>query len=106
MKQLIYSDSYCAVVFLGIFRFTVSMYQTIHEQVRVAGIFNHSSFKPVWFEWSQRMLKIQDITLVSNYKQGLVKSKIYSVVAEGNVYRLTFDLVTLDWTLESVWIDG
>lgn len=103
---MIYFDIYCDVVFLGIFRFTVNMYQTIHEQIRVAGVFNCSSFKPVWFEWEQRMIKVQEITLVSNYKQGSVKCKIYSVVADDNVYRLAFDLNTLDWNLESVWIDG
>ncbi len=91
---------------MGIFRFTIVMYQTIHETVRVAGVFHCASFKPVWFEWNQRMLKIQKVTFVSNYKQGLVKSKIYSVVADDNTYHLTFDLNTLDWTLENVWIDG
>lgn len=91
---------------MGIFRFTTVMYQTIHEQVRVAGVFNRSFFKPVWFEWNERMLRIQEVTLVSDYKQGLVKNRVYSVVADDNVYRLTFDLNSLDWVLESVWIDG
>jgi len=82
------------------------MYQTIHESIKVAGIFNCSVFKPTWFEWRRQLLKIQQITLISDYKQGSVKSKIYSVMADGNLYRLLFDLNSCNWTLENVWIDG
>jgi hypothetical protein len=82
------------------------MHQTIHEAVKVAGIFSLSQFKPIWFKWQNRVLKVDQITLVSDYKQGLVKSKLYSVIAEGNLYRLDFNLITHDWILKSVWIDG
>lgn len=99
-------DADCIIVFLGIIRFTTSMYQTIHEPVKVAGVFSRSKFKPSWFEWNNRLLKIQQITLISDYKQGLVKNKIYSVMAEGNLYHLKFDLNAHDWILEDVWLDG
>ena len=94
------------VVTLGIFRFTKFMNQIINEPVKVAGVFKHSLFKPVWFEWSNQRLKISKITFITDYKQGLVKHKIYSVIAQGNLYRLLFNTNNLDWTLESVWLDG
>lgn len=97
------------IVTLGIFRLiilTISMNQTINESIRVAGIFDCSCFKPIWFDWSNQRLKISKITFITDYKQGLVKYKIYSVIAGGNLYRLHFDFINLDWILESVWIDG
>ena len=103
---MILFDINCVVVFLGIFRFTVTMYQTIHEPIKVAGVFNRSVFKPTWFEWRRQLFKVEQITLISDYKQGLVKIKIYSVIAKGNLYRLQFSLNSGDWILENVWIDG
>ena len=82
------------------------MNQTINESIRVAGIYQHSNFKPVWFEWNHHQFKISKITLISDYKQGEMKCKIYSVMAEDNLYRLTFNLISHDWSLQSVWVDG
>ena len=83
----------------------VSMNQTINEPIKVAGVFYHSVFKPVWFEWNNQQLKINEITLISDYKQGLIKCKIYSVLANGNLYRLLFNLISQKWVVQSVWID-
>ena len=82
------------------------MNQTINEYIKVAGIFQQSVFKPVWFEWNNRRLKIDEITLISDYKQGLIKYKIYSVLVEGNLYRLDFNLNSGIWMIQSVWIDN
>ncbi len=84
---------------------TVIMNQIINESIKVAGVFHHSIFKPVWFEWNNQQLKIDEITLISDYKQGSIKCKIYSILANGNLYRLHFDLNSHKWTVQSVWID-
>lgn len=98
-------DIDCLIETLGIFRFTVVMYQTIHETIRVAGIYQQAQFKPVWFDWQNRRYDVKQVTLISNFKQGEVERRIYSVEAEGNVYRLVHDLKNRDWFLEQVWID-
>lgn len=51
-------------------------------------------------------MNIDDITLVSDFKEGGVKHKIYSVVVAGDVYRLVYDLRNQDWFVEAVWEDG
>mgnify|MGYP000846209680 FL=1 len=103
---MFYFDINCLLVILGIIRLIISMYQTIHEPIRVAGVFDKAHFVPRWFEWGQLHLNIEKITLVSDYKQGLLKSKSFSVLAAGNLYRLVFNLNTLDWMLDAIWIDG
>jgi len=102
---LIIFDSDCHIASLGIFRFTNTMHQIIHETITVAGIFQQASFKPVWFIWKQRRLKINDITLISDIKEGSVKKTVYSVQAQDNIYRLDYYFLTQDWFLESIWID-
>jgi len=107
--KLRFFDIDCMVVILGIFRFiilTIYMNQTINEPIRVAGVFERSCFKPIWFDWNNKRLKISKVTFTTDYKQGLVKHKTYSVIAEDNLYRLHFNLISLDWILKSVWLDG
>jgi hypothetical protein len=82
------------------------MYQRIHETIRVAGVFEKSHFRPIWFDWRGRKMDIKEITLVSDFKQGGVKHKIYSVVVAGDVYRLVYDLKDQDWFVEAVWEGG
>lgn len=103
---MFYFDINCPVVILGIIRLISNMYQTIHESIKVAGVFDRAHFVPRWFVWGQLRFNIEKITLISDYKQGLLKSKSFSVLAAGNLYRLVFNLNTLDWVLDSVWVDG
>ncbi len=98
-------DTHRLIASLGIFRFTVDMYQTIHETIRVAGIYQQAQFKPVWFDWKNRRYDVEKITLVSDFQQGKVERQIYSVKAGGNIYRLVHDLKNRNWFLEQVWID-
>ncbi len=81
------------------------MYQTIHERVRVAGIFDQADFKPIWFVWRRRKFNVEKITLVSDLKDGAIKKKMYSVLADGNLYRLDHCPAEQTWVLEQTWID-
>ncbi len=103
---MFYFDIDSLIESLGFIRFNDDMYQTIHETVRVAGIFKQSQFRPVWFDWQGRRFDVDNITLVSDYNQGQVKHTIYSIEAQGNLYRLLHDLQSQDWYLEQVWMDG
>ncbi len=82
------------------------MYQRMHETIRVAGVFAASNFRPVWFDWQGRKMDIDDITLITDFKQGGIRHKIYSVVVTGDVYRLVYDLKNQDWFVEAVWEGG
>lgn len=81
------------------------MYQTIHETIRVAGIFDKLQFKPVWFVWKNKRFVIKKITLVSKLKEGSIEKIIYSVQVKSDVYRLDYFPQEKEWFLESIWID-
>ncbi len=98
-------DIYYHIEILGIFRFTVVMYQTIHETIRVAGIYQQAQFKPVWFDWQNRRYDVEQVTLISDFRQGKIERKIYSVKAAGDVYRLVHNLKNQSWFLEQIWIN-
>lgn len=82
------------------------MYQTIDEAVNVAGAYKNSRFQPVKFQWRSQIYPIQEITLISDVKDGGVRKRYYSVVAGGTVYRLCFNRETEQWLLEEVWYEG
>ncbi len=81
------------------------MYQTLHETIRVAGVFAYGKFKPVWFDWHNEQFKISQITLISKIKDGGRQQRLYSIVVGNDVFRLLFDLQTHDWFVEAVWVD-
>ncbi|HZZ98771.1 MAG TPA: hypothetical protein VFG51_02455 [Candidatus Saccharimonadia bacterium] len=82
------------------------MYQTIHEKVAVAGVYNKTRFTPKKLKWKGRELEISKITFVNDFKDGGVRSRMYSVMAGGNLYRLNFNRETEIWTLEEMWYEG
>lgn len=82
------------------------MYQTISEKVAVAGIYNFGVFTPKKMQWNSRIYPIEQITLITETKDGGVASRIYSVVSKGNVYRLHFNRSTEIWILQEVWYEG
>jgi hypothetical protein len=81
------------------------MYQTIHEKVAVVGVYNHAAFAPKKFLWKGRTYRVDEITLVSDVKDGGVQRRLYGVVAGGNVYRLAFNRMSETWMLEEVWCE-
>lgn len=90
----------------GFLLFDSGMYQTIDETIAVAGVYNQSSFVPKKFRWHQQTLKIDQITLISDTKDGGVRKRLYSVMSGGNVYRLEFNRDTEQWLLNQLWFDG
>ncbi len=99
-------DIDCHLESLGIFLFTRVMYQRLHETVVVAGVYHHSQFEPVWFDWQQKRYQIKQVTLVTDVKDGGVNKRLYSVQAGNDIYRLEFNRDTDDWILKAVWIEG
>ncbi len=102
---MIFFDINCVIVFLGIIRFNEFMYQTIHETIKVGGIFHQAQFKPLWFVWQEKRFDINEITLISDLKNGKVKKKLFSVLANDNLYRLDYCPADQTWFLEQIWVD-
>ncbi|OGC59641.1 hypothetical protein A3A70_01615 [candidate division WWE3 bacterium RIFCSPLOWO2_01_FULL_42_11] len=78
------------------------MITSIDEPVSVAGVYEKSGFTPKIFLWKGRKLKIIQITLVSDIKDGTVLKRLYSVLSEGMLYRLCFNRNLEKWTVEGV----
>lgn len=83
------------------------MYQTIHEQISVAGVYDHGrlKFTPKKIKWRQRLYTVDEITLTSDVKDGGVRQRFYSMVCGPNVYRVVFNRDTEAWWLEEVWCE-
>jgi hypothetical protein len=81
------------------------MYHKIAEPVSVAGIYEHSAFRPVKFRWKQRLLTITEVCSVHDFKDGSIFKRRFSVAAEGTVYLLEFDRYRESWSLEEIWVN-
>lgn len=81
------------------------MYQSIRERIDVAGVYKNSKFLPRKFRWQAREYQISEVTLTADTKDGGVQKRHFSVMSEGNVYRLCFNRDNESWTLEEVWVD-
>jgi hypothetical protein len=81
------------------------MFTSISESIAVVGTYNHSSFHPRKFKWRDRVYMIEQLTFVTELKDGGVKQRMYSVTSGGNVYRLVFNRDTEDWQLAEVWCE-
>lgn len=81
------------------------MYQTIHETIAVAGVYDRAKFLPKSFVWRQRKRAVSEITLMANINDGGIKKRHYAVIAENNLYRLLFDRQNEVWWLEEIWME-
>lgn len=77
----------------------------INERIEVAGVYAQGRFFPKKFKWKNQIFKIDQVTLVSELKDGLTKKRLYSVQSGPNVYRLIFDREGETWSLSEVWYE-
>jgi hypothetical protein len=81
------------------------VFQTIGEPIVVAGVYQSFHFIPKKFKWGSREYLIDEITLISNIKDGGVKKRLYSVLSGPNLYRLEFNRETEQWLLQEIWCE-
>lgn len=81
------------------------MYQTISEPIAVLGVYNHGNFVPRKLKWKQRVLKVDQITMCNDLREGQTRKRLYSVVCKGTVYRVLFNRDRETWTLEEIWVE-
>ncbi|MDQ5951125.1 MAG: hypothetical protein QG639_402 [Patescibacteria group bacterium] len=81
------------------------MYEPIHETISVIGVYKNAKFFPRKFLWADKEYFISQITFAADIRDGSVRKRQYSVVADNNSYRLLFDRAEEIWTLEEVWCE-
>jgi len=80
------------------------MYHTIHEQISVAGIYEHGRFRPMKFRWQKHLYQIEETCSVHDFRDGSIPKRRFSVTVAGTVYLLEFDRHREVWFLEQVWL--
>ncbi len=81
------------------------MFQRIAEKIEVAGVYKNTEFIPRKFQWRHRVYQIDELTLISDIKDGGIRKRLYSVTSRGNLYRLCFNRDSESWLLEEVWYE-
>ncbi len=81
------------------------MYQRIHETISVIGVYKEAAFVPKKFLWNSRVYRVDEITFVTNVRDGGVQKRMYSLISKGNAYRVVFNRDEETWKLEEVWCD-
>lgn len=81
------------------------MFLSINEKIAVAGVYKDAAFIPKKFSWKQKVYPVENITLISDTRDGQVRKRIYSVLSQKTLYRLLFNRETEIWTLEEIWME-
>ncbi len=74
----------------------------LSEPINVWVFFQKNLIQPYVFFWKNRRIKVEKINLIHTTKEGGNLFYHFSILAEGNFYRLGFDLKNLKWSLEAV----
>lgn len=82
------------------------MYESIHEPIQVFAEFTEKGPKPYLFKWKNRSYKITAVNFIHTSKEGSKSLFHFSVSADTNTYKLTFDPATLVWTLDEIFMDA
>lgn len=75
------------------------METAIDERIDVGVVFTKSKLIPKFFRWRGRVLRVQEVTLTHKVRVGNIPWYFFSVISEGNLYRLGFDSSSFSWTL-------
>jgi len=81
------------------------MYETIDESISVLGVFRSGSFVPRKFLWRDCEYRVEQVTFVTDIRDGAENLRQYSVVAKGASYRLLFNRTHETWQLKELWCE-
>ena len=76
--------------------------EAINENVRVVASFSMPTIRIHFFNWHDRIYKVESTNLFHIAKDEDTKTYHFSVTAEGNDYELAFNPDTLNWKLIGV----
>lgn len=81
------------------------MYEPIHENISVIGVYKNAHFIPRKFLWRNKEYPVKQVTFVADIKDGSIRKRHYAVLVGGTSYRLLFDRAEETWFLEEVWCE-
>jgi hypothetical protein len=76
--------------------------QSVNESIRVLASFSENKIKIHYFNWRDRLYKVDSMNLFHIGQDGDKKHYHFAVSASGNSYQIVYDPVTLHWQLEEV----
>ncbi len=74
----------------------------VDEDIRVGAAFDGRKVRPMWFLWRNRYYKVKSVTYTWCTSIGSARLHHYSVTDGNNLYELTFNANTLEWTLGKI----
>ena len=83
------------------------MLRPVNEPVDLEAIFpaRASYPKPIGFRWAGRPYRVQEIHLVHERWEGTRRLLLYSLTAEGTLFRLRYDSGRARWYLDGVQME-
>jgi hypothetical protein len=69
------------------------------DPIRVAAIFGRGQMQPVWFDWKGRQVRVRETAFIWTTREGSVEIVHYSVTDGVNLYELSFDRGSMQWSL-------
>ena len=88
-------------------------YHRLSETVKVYAIYNetgdgkfpHDKLRPVMFIWRNREYRVQEVTYVWRETQGQAEVYHFTVSDGANVFELSYNAKTLDWTITGTYTE-
>jgi hypothetical protein len=76
----------------------------INEPIDVIAKFSKGSITPLIFKYKSRVIKIESVDLKYDLHQDKVNFSSFSVLANGNSYKINYNDQTHLWILEEIFI--
>ena len=74
----------------------------IGEAVKVMAVFEGSAVRPVKFRWKENVYHVSEVTYSWQSRSGADTIHHFSVTAGVDLFELTYNKTTMDWSLENV----
>jgi len=80
------------------------MYTAINRKVQVVALFQNGKIIPKIFKWQSRDYKVHEISLYYTERDGKSINHYFGILtSDGNVFKLSFNNLSLIWILQEVW---
>lgn len=74
--------------------------QKVIEPIRVLASFSEAAIRIHFFNWRDRIYKVESANLFHIERDGATKRYHFAVSSSGNDYQIAFNPITLEWQLE------
>lgn len=81
------------------------MYEKINEPIEVFATFSKKGTEPICFTWNRQDYNITSVNFRHKSNNGSHPVYHFAVTSNNETYKLTFDPIDLNWTLDEVYLD-